>query len=1032
MNLEQFQCLLSNLQSPNNEERINAEEIYKNLLNSNGMMVVSFLIQISQTNNNLLIYSLLLLKIIFNKYPEIFLSNASNDQQIQSFLLNLIDNPSEIQVIQLNISNLIIEAAKIYIQNQRWESFQSDIIQRCSSQNKFTSCISLDCISPLIHLGFLNVQMITPLLDEWYQMIWPSEPSYSHLLIIRLIFILAKNNCVCQCFLDFINCFPSFIFNLPSQFAKTVLSNLTDYTDMIYTFFGQNFNSLFECFINIFSDCQRDTGEREQVLEILVEISNNNKSEMYQYAEAIFSSLMSVICEISGPDYINEDYEDPTPRTSAEDSIRRFSGYFYNQNENEFPVFLFNVFNHFNEMADSPEKIRASYVLMRETMDLLINFFQDGNTCEILVRKIINGLRFPNIFCQFAALQVLSNASRYLPDFQKNYNPEILQELLPYIQSNLSSSQFALEALLYIISGSDDKDIEEYLDLLYQLLISIFNQIPISSQVFDLKCISSLITKTGNKMEQYYDIILPHLVSVIQLNNLKLTLPAIEAFSMIGFVDVSEQFINDSKKFIDFILTIKRENFTDDQNNTISSAISALVTKIGDHYPDSFAQLMLSVIEIINQPIAPQQLPLTSDRSDINDEVLIPNETENILYVYNRNQIDEVDRSLMTLNSFILKIGSFIIPYYQNLIEVFARTISYFFDYDIQCDAIIGLNAIIERNNFDNYNPFILVIESFNGVIMNNFQDLEIVVQFLDFATTLIKHITNLAAIESRFLESLLLLSMRSIEKCKIEEESQMIIFLNSAKIIKFITECHQINDQINEKLLSISQNEFPLSLEVSPFLIPGIATFWSSFSANVLHNSEVFNGVIQFICQELDELDSDTKEIVLMTLPDIIKSSLFTKNNANMIVSNLANFLSAIDECDSELKNSIDASVYVLTCLFKKYPSFINNQDIINLWFKSLPLKKKQDSCFKEVYDFLLFLMSQNHPIVTQDLVQLLRIIAKAVRGANSSDQAKGNFKVFLQSIISNPQSKDLFDSSFAQLDSKNEESIRMLLKET
>ena len=168
------------------------------------------------------------------------------------------------------------------------------------------------------------------------------------------------------------------------------------------------------------------------------------------------------------------------------------------------------------------------------------------------------------------------------------------------------------------------------------------------------------------------------------------------------------------------------------------------------------------------------------------------------------------------------------------------------------------------------------------------------------------------------------------------------------------------------------------------------------------------------------------------MTLPDIIKSSLFTKNNANMIVSNLANFLSAIDECDSELKNSIDASVYVLTCLFKKYPSFINNQDIINLWFKSLPLKKKQDSCFKEVYDFLLFLMSQNHPIVTQDLVQLLRIIAKAVRGANSSDQAKGNFKVFLQSIISNPQSKDLFDSSFAQLDSKNEESIRMLLKET
>ena len=85
MEFEDFRRLLDNLKVDNNEERAEAEEIYNSLLNSEGMMVVGYLIQASQINQTLLHFSLILLKNIFNKSPD-FLADQSNDQRIQSFL----------------------------------------------------------------------------------------------------------------------------------------------------------------------------------------------------------------------------------------------------------------------------------------------------------------------------------------------------------------------------------------------------------------------------------------------------------------------------------------------------------------------------------------------------------------------------------------------------------------------------------------------------------------------------------------------------------------------------------------------------------------------------------------------------------------------------------------------------------------------------------------------------------------------------------------------------------------------------------
>ena len=87
--------LLGSMTSSNNEERKNAEEIFGNLVQSNGILVIQLLFTVfqqNQANINLIIFTLILLTNIYKRFPSVF--QTDSDSIVQSFLLNLIDNPS--------------------------------------------------------------------------------------------------------------------------------------------------------------------------------------------------------------------------------------------------------------------------------------------------------------------------------------------------------------------------------------------------------------------------------------------------------------------------------------------------------------------------------------------------------------------------------------------------------------------------------------------------------------------------------------------------------------------------------------------------------------------------------------------------------------------------------------------------------------------------------------------------------------------------------------------------------------------------
>ncbi|OHT06068.1 hypothetical protein TRFO_05727 [Tritrichomonas foetus] len=1029
MSVEQFYQIIQNFGSNNNDERSAAEHLYAEFLNSNGITAISYLIQIISNSQNQTdtLRCLLLVKDIFIRWPQIIISNPGFDSNMSQFLLSLLDNPSQLEVIQLNISSLISTAAKLYFQNSRWPSFPNDLLHRFTSQNPLTVSISLDSFILCVHSGILNVDLIAPFFDTLYQFVWQSNPSYLHILTIRLIFLLAKKGIACQCFSDFILKFPAFIVNLPPQIANSMLSDLTNYSDFLLPFFNDSFKNLFDAFMSVYVDPQHDKGTRELILEIIAEICQTNSNSMQVFIEPIFTAFMKVSCEISGPDFINEDYEDPTPRTTTEKSIERISQCFI-ETEN-FAEYIFGLFTILSQES-SFEKVRASFVLLQKCLGLMIPFFRNGSACEFMVSKIISGMQNPNVFVQIAALQLLAKAERkLLPEFQRDFNSIFISPLLFFIKNN--PTPYALKALYYIISGSEPEFIQDDLGQLYQLMISLVGKVPIPSQIHVLHCISSLIEKSGEQMEQYYQIVVSVLVSVIQTNELDLVLPAIQAFSMIGFSFPSEQFVTDSQKFIQLILTINRENFTDKQNDTINSALNAFVSVLGGDFQEQFVQLMITLIHVIEQPVLPNKLPLSTDRSTIMDEILIPNEIENQLYVYSRSQVSGIYRSLLTLDVFLLEVGAAILPIVPKLCEVFAKTISYFFDSMVQDETIQCLEAMMAtlfENQFAEYSIMIPILQAVNENILNPIQDEDIILHFFDFLNLLTAcHSTS---IDSALIHLYLEICNKSLSR-DYDEFIKTDLYLKIAKLLKFITQCPidlQNSNQISSQLQQIGQQYYPLSEDAVS--VSGIIVFWSGIIINLSQSPEQFNELLQFICKMMNYPDYEAQTNAFMAVSDILESPQFTADHMKFVLSVITETLSQFDGQDSELKESIDAAVFALTSIFMKYPDTTQDNSLVLLWFNLLPLKGKKAPCFIKVYDLLVQLITQNHGAVLQNMPHLLKVIAKAVKGANSSAQAKEAFKAIVRNIATNESTAAAFIEAESHLNNKCRDVIFQFLQ--
>lgn len=807
MDYNSFLQLLGSMTSSDNEERKNAEEIFGNLVQSNGILVIQLLFTVfqqNQANINLIIFTLILLTNIYKRFPSVF--QTDNDSIVQSFLLNLLDNPLNNTIFQSTSSTLIAAAAKFYVPNQRWPTFPSDLIQRYASDNISTILISLDCLIICIHAHLFDFPTLVPVVDSLFQKFWESPPSQIHLHLITLIFIMFQNQAVCQCFEPFVVSFPQLLFRLDSiKLANLLVSELTNYANSIIPIFQSHFTSFFECLIQILSDTGRDSGQRKLCLELLCEISESNPCEMSPTIEILYTTLMNLICEISGPDFLNEDYEDPTPRTAAENSLFRFSSSFYKfsleQNSDCFPKLLLSIFDQFNQCTGSFEKYRAGYVLLRETFDILVPSFVNGELVENLVRKIIEGLQCHNVFCEIAIFQVLTQAALQLSirDFEKDYNSILIPAIIGYVTSNIGNSRYALESLSCLISNSKDEDIDGIFDQLFTFITQIFEGIPLQAKLYALKCITSLIQKSKNRITSFYPIVLTILVEVIKSNELSLQIQSIMAFSMIGFVlpqcddastELMDKFAKDSQGFIQLIMSINRSTLTGEQDDTLNQALQLLVWTLGPHYPDAFSTLLASQLEIAAQDINMKTVPLSSDRSDFEGDIMLPNKTENMLYIYNKAQIDVVEHTLAIISSFLLKIGGHSLSLFPQLIEVFSKTISYFFysvlqDETLQC--LYGLVTTMYENKCESYNDLALVINSFNSVCDNLYEGEDTVSSFIDFAITLAYCSPNL---ELGLAQTFLVL----VEKCiqSFSDDSSQ-IHTSCALLLKAITKSSNV-----------------------------------------------------------------------------------------------------------------------------------------------------------------------------------------------------------------------------------------------
>ena len=1012
MDISDFSNLLDKLKSPNNEERSFAEKLYLDFLSQNTEIAISYLIQFAENNQNFSysLQSIILLKDAFIRCSQILLNSQNLQNEIINFLLRLISNPPNQDAIQFNISNLVMTAAKIFFANNLWPSFPNEILQRCFSSNLNSVSVSLDCLILSIYSKLIQVESIGQFLDQCYQNLWPLEPSYVHLLIIRLIFIYDKNHITSICFDDFIQRFPSFLYNLPPQIANSLISELITYSDQIVHFFGNSFQTLLNCFLEVLSDSKRDKGTRELIIEILAEICECSPNIMINFIQAIYSSLVKLTYEIDNINYLfDDDYEDSTPRTIVEKSFYRFAAPFCignNDEQNSFPSFLFELFIHLNQ-SSVVEEIRASYIILKQITSILLPFLQDGNFLEMTVQKIIFGFQSQNIFCQVSSLQALSKLAKELsPEFQNDYNSIFIQPLLELIKR--SPTKYSVKALSSIVSGSSPENICKYIDPIYQVMFQVIGRTSVNTQIYAINCISSLNINSGPRIEEFYPFITNALSTIIQTNNIDLLIPAIEAFSMIGINSPIPEYISDSSKFLQLILSLNRENLTDKQNTSLNSALNAFAKVIGNEYPEQFLQLMAIIIHTIKEPLNIQKLPLSTDRSILYDSLSIPNLNENQLYVYSKTQIDNIYRSLINIETFLLEIdieifSQLLIQLLPDLFEGFASTISFYFDNSIQSETILCidvLSTIISQSNFVQYNIFLPFLKNVIATLHNPLQNIDSLSNFIDILNIFPVCYHGNNCHYSYFLEIIEGLLEFGYDEDSLDIKDEIYSKVG-ATIKQFVPK--EVTPSLIEEIQQLGQKYFPIDGINALQINPGTISFWANYAASISNDISLFNQIINFLSNIFSHPNNEIKQAVFMSFENIIHSDKFTEEHIQAILPLIIDFLSNSDLQNTEMKNIVDASVLSLSLLFIKFPKLLNDQKIVFIWYKALPMKGKKPPQFKCVYDVLWDLIEQKSNVILNDISHLLKIIVKAVKHYNASEQTSNNLKLYVKMLFTN-----------------------------
>lgn len=1015
MNLGDFRTVLECLQSSSPETLAEAEQVYSSLLQTNGIQVVqNHLDNISQSaGGTSQLFSIILLGQIFSRFAnEIFGTQPLiEDSQIQQQLLNFLQNPSLEQNARLNLTNTIFKAAKFYYPNERWNSFPNDLLFCCQNESESVSVASIDCLSSCLQCKLFPV-------NDSIEILFTEEKTsfYKLMAVLRLGYISCELGYICQplrySLLNF------FYEQISDEILNTVLSDLAAYRPTNIDFFGDTIGPIFELIIQIFIDVNKNRGTRELALELLLEFSEENPNELVNQITILIQAIVKVMTELDDSYDINaDDYEDPTPRTSAENALQQISEK-CSESIPDFADICLEYVRQFSQSSAFQER-RASYMILNATVhDISSSLF---GCSEELIQLIRNGFNDPVSYVRDAAFGLVATASLHLgPTFQYEFHHVLVNDML---SSEPTKPVLIALASFFKYSNRYTEIIHTHVNQVLTYIVDAFNipDLTYSHRVLVMNCLKSIALCLR---QEYFSIVYSILFPIIESNS-SLSIDAIEIFSMIGMNEPTSEYINTVGQILEKIATIDRTLLNQNELNSLNEAIKYFVVTVGTIYNDTFLLIEQRILESGLEELTYKEYPMSLDRTDFVNEVLIQNKEENKLILYNLNELNDMKEELITL-SFLLGAIPESIQLIEDIMRFINKALSIWFYPKVQSSAVDCLGYVImllDSNNVTEYsNVFTSTFSAYLEIPIENlefYSACEFIGFCIELAIKIIQYQCDYTDIFPLFIKVV----QYSLERIQIEKDKDIIDFhVDIAKLIGYLIQMSPESDVLQEPISSSFQLD-------SDSILPGALVVWSNYARFHIPSPNLTQKIFPLLLDTINRYERIERKTAFSCIIIIEDSNEYTKENALLTVDVITKVLAEESSQDGDQKKISDVGVYTIATLMNKIPEIKTNSFIIHTWLHSLPRKDANPASDLIINDLFASMINDNNPLLLADenIVQVCRIIAAIFILKNYSEESNPIMQSFIVNIYqTNP---DKFVDILSHLTEKRQEMLNSII---
>jgi len=657
----EFNLFLRQLSSENNEERINAESVHIELLETNCMEIIKSHIFNINSRNQFRLQSAVLLSRELTLLSNKLIENSNNEFSEWMFteILKWIENPEFEPVLIGILSHLISKTALIFKNSGPWASLKDTLTLMAFQDNSNTSCFAIECISMCINNGVFDIfdapEHYIGIVDHVFRL-----SKNENLLISAsiLFYSVADTLNNLQQLSGFLPKLIEIMNAISSQNITMFLSSFSVFFENYPNFFGPVIGELLIICLNIAENNEYDSSSRNISIFIANALFNYFSEELLEQAIPFVGKMIQIMFEGLERAEIFDNLElDGSPQKSAQDAIENISEVF---GENvDYSSDLLQIIEEL--FTEDIYKQNISLQLLGIVYEPCVNIFYVGIS-DVILPMLWRAFTSEHDFIRYSAFNAFIKInSSYDEVFEGMQIYSIFQDFLKIILSETNPIVLKAELSAFAQLCEDSGYLpSDNIPSIIDALFSILDNTEQSHQVYIIRSIGKIANKNPKGIASYLKNIAENFLAIINdfFENYEREL-VFEVLNSSMFLfplvinDESNLIIN---TVISFISKLNYDDLIDNERETILSIINSF-TKC-DPLPPYVEENLRFIIEICIT-VSSKGLSYREEAYNFNisellvGEIICQSKKENLSRIYKESQFFEISQSLRSLEKLL-------------------------------------------------------------------------------------------------------------------------------------------------------------------------------------------------------------------------------------------------------------------------------------------------------------------------------------------------------------------------------------------